>query len=216
MNTKQKAQDQDNQISQLQGVIIKLFGPILMTLLVMTFGCDRTSKDKNSSAPTLTEQVKTLNIEMSDLTNRIDNAEAQLLTLDSRVGDIEPNETLVSIDGNGYSIVKTTFGPFVIITERASQYLDGYKIKLGIGNLTSATFNGAKLVVSWGPHLKTKNLEQYLNIATMQSKEFSITNDILSGRYTNTQIALTPAKADEIRTILVSLKLNQISLVKSR
>lgn len=96
-----------------------------------------------------------------------------------------------------YDVVKTRFGSFLVSAASAKPYLDGYQIKLQIGNLTSFVFNGAKLNVQWGATLnKTSN--------------FDVTNRLVPGAWNYVYITLDPAKAADVKTILVQITLNEV------
>jgi len=194
---------------------------------------DDYTKLKASPALKLTDQVKKLNADLSILRDKVDSISNNLNSINlnsisnnlksisnnvdsisndyaklaSRITALEPSNALLSTVSEGYTIASTKFGPFIITKKGASQYQDGFKVKLGIGNFTSATFKGAKLHVTWG--VLSGQDKKWIN---EQSKEFNITDELSSGAYTNVEIALTPAKADEIKTIQVGIELSQIYL----
>ena len=96
-------------------------------------------------------------------------------------------------------------------TRGATPYLDGYKIKLRIGNLTNANFNGAKLNVGWGlPYSQNVNINTWSK--SQKTKTFDLTNVIRSGSFTDMEVALTPAKPDEIKQFTVGIELNILAL----
>ena len=81
-------------------------------------------------------------------------------------------------------------------------------VKPGQGQ--SANFNGAKLTVSWGPPFDDKNPGEYFK--NQKKKEFSVTNQFSSGAFTDLEVALTPAKPEEVKTFSVGIKLDQLAL----
>jgi len=87
----------------------------------------------------------------SDFSKQITELKSELLVLQIRVSALESGEATVSTEEEGYDIAKTKFGPFTVSCSGATPYLDGFKVKLRIGNLTNAKFNGAKLNICWGP-----------------------------------------------------------------
>jgi len=109
---------------------------------------------------------------------------------------------ITSTERYAYSSSSTTFGyspTFSVVCENLTPYLDGYKAQLAIGNLTSATFNGAKITLKWGEDLS-------------KSKEISVTNTFHPGRYTNVEVSLTPARLEDVKGFSVTLIFNQIAL----
>jgi hypothetical protein len=193
---------------------------------------DAISKDvatiKASSTPDIDNQVKTLNADFPILKEKVDSISTSLISVskdlnlvssnvDSLSGDyarlasqviaLEPSNALLSTENEGYAIAGTKFGPFVITKRGMSQYQDGYKIKLGIGNLTMASYKGAKLHITWG--VLSGRDKKWTN---EQNKDFTISEELSSGSYTNVEIVVTPARAEEIKTIQVGLDLTQIYL----
>ena len=70
----------------------------------------------------------------------------ELIGLKRRISTLESGEATVSTEEEGYDVARTKFGPLTVSAQSATPYLDGYKVKLRIGNLTSANFNGN----NWG------------------------------------------------------------------
>lgn len=126
----------------------------------------------------------------------------ELLESDSR-------PAAVSTTDDSYDIAKTKFGPFIVSSGGATQYLDGFKVKLKIGNLTNAMFQGAKLTVWWGQPDGDNPLESGQQI---KRKEIRLTEDLLPGQSTFTDVTLTPAEPDEIKTVFVWIELGRIGL----
>jgi hypothetical protein len=134
--------------------------------------------------------------------------------LRDRIEKLEAREASVSTETQTHSMARTKFGPFLFVCRGVTPYQDGYKVKLSVGNLTSATFRGARLNVEWGlPRPHPMHLEEYQDyVESMKSKGFGVTTVFLPGRYTNIEIALTPAKAEEIKTIRIGIQFDEISL----
>jgi hypothetical protein len=132
---------------------------------------------------------------------RVTGLEVAVNNLNNRISNIDSIRAYVSTEDEGYGIAKTKHGSFTVSCEGVTPYLDGYKVKLSIGNLTSATFNGFKLIVR--PHAIGK-----------EDKEYNLTNTLAPGSYTHVTISVTPAKPDEIKRLMVGLELDQISLRK--
>lgn len=145
-----------------------------------------------------------------DNSEELRKLQTDLLVLQFRVDALESKDASVSTEEQAYGIAKTNFGAFTISARAVTPYLDGYKIKLRIGNLTSANFNGAKITVSWGPPLDKGNFSEYFK--NQKKKEFSVTNQFSSGAFTDLEVALTPAKPEEVKTLSVGIQLDQLSL----
>lgn len=54
-----------------------------------------------------------------------------------------------------FGLLRTDVGTFLISIDDVEPYLEGYKLKLKIGNITSATYGQFKLSIEWGPKRPT-------------------------------------------------------------
>jgi len=133
------------------------------------------------------------------LQEKVDQLEHELTKLRLQVSGLTDGTASVSTEDKGYSVAPTKYGAFTVLCRNISPYLDGYKAQLGIGNLTSARFNGAKIILRWGKHFS-------------KSKETSVTNSFLPGRSTNLEVVMTPAKPEDVKVFLVTLDFDQMTL----
>jgi hypothetical protein len=84
----------------------------------------------------------------------------------------------------------------------ATPYLDGFKIKLAIGNFTSAAFRGVKLTLLWGA-----------SVNALKSKKYDLALELQPGTYTTAEITIAPAKPEEIKEIgIAALDLRELYL----
>jgi peptidoglycan hydrolase CwlO-like protein len=151
-------------------------------------------KDKVDS---MSNNLASISKDLSSVSNKIDSISNNYAGLASQMAALEPNNALLSTESEGYTIANTKFGPFIIMKRGVSPYQEGFKVKLGIGNLTPAAFKGARLHVTLG---------------NQQNKIYNISDELSPQAYTNVEIAITPAKADEIKALQVGLELSQIYL----
>ncbi|MNY36791.1 hypothetical protein D3C86_1713000 [compost metagenome] len=112
---------------------------------------------------------------------------------DALAGD--PNTAILSVTEKGYSVAEMPVGSVLIAVRDVTPYANGVKIKLDIGNPTSATFPGLKLQVAWANAAPgSKNYDSN----THQKKEISIAGDIKPGVWNTEEIVLAPAKPDQV------------------
>lgn len=151
-------------------------------------GCENKQKTSDSSAV----QEKTLSA-------RVDELEGDVAGLQLNMQSLSDGSALVSTQEKGYAIARTKFGSFAIVCKDVNQFLDGYKVRLSIGNLTSARFDGTKIFVKWGKSF-------------LKNKEISVTDSFFPGRYTTIEVVITPAKPEDVKELIVTLKFNIIGL----
>jgi hypothetical protein len=162
------------------------------------------------SSPNLPKVVASESIEVQQLMKNLESVQRDLSVLRARVEALVSEEAEVSTAGGAYGLARTKFGPFAFVGRGVAPHLDGYMIKLAVGNLTTATFHGAKLKIGWGPPFeKDKAIEYFTN---RKEREFSVTTILSPGAYSVVEIAVVPAKPEEVRTITVGLQLDELSL----
>ena len=180
----------------------------LLTLALVTalVACGGAS---NSPASPPLVAIVTLD-EHAALKKQVQTLQWDLFFLKNRVETLESGEATVSTEEQGYDVSRTKFGPFTVSARGAAPYLDGYKVKLRIGNLTNANFNGAKLKLGWGPPYDPKKPEDWEK--SQKKREISITSKLASGSFTEVEVILTPAKPEEIKSFTVGFELDQLEL----
>jgi len=108
-------------------------------------------------------------------------------------------------------------GSFLLSVEDAIAYLDGYKIRLNIGNPSAARYDGFKLKVKWSKGYDFSNFEavSYLQWQkAIREKEVSFTEALQPGTWNRVEMILSPAGADELGYLEVSLDTETVSLIK--
>lgn len=103
-----------------------------------------------------------------------------------------------------YSIMQNAAGDFPVILENVTPYLDGHKISLKVGNMSSAVFNGFSLEAAYSKEIFPFEPEG--------SKETSYTQDLSPGSWTTVDMIFTPVKSDEFKHIRLNIETDSISL----
>lgn len=135
--------------------------------------------------------------EIESLKKRVKDGE-----LKDMMAALEKTRTAVlSVTEKSYSAVRTDLGDLLFVVDNVVPYANGVKMNIRIGNLTSATFNGVKLKVSWGK-----------DVFTTTQKEISLVGSLLPGAWNNREIILSPANVAELGFVEVEPKLDQLQL----
>lgn len=186
-----------------------LFICIIASSLV---GCDKFAPASTALPPKVPLNPPPKEISATDQTliAEINTMMDTIGNLQRRVTILEPGPAYVDTSELAYSIAKTPFGTFTVVARAVTPFLDGFKVKLQIGNLTAANFNGAKLTVAWGPPFDEKNPNAYAE--GQKEKAFELTNRFPAGSSVDVEVALTPAKPVDVKNIIVGIELNQISM----
>lgn len=184
--------------------------------LVLSFACasvllascekQATASPSASQLTDITALQTTVN---DDHTSQIKKLQKELRDLEFKVAGLGVQAGTVTADSQSYTLVNTRHGPFTVALVGLTPYLDGYKAKLRIGNMTSAIFKGAKLDASWGP-LISAGAEDYFG--KRKNKEFDLSTEFKAQSFTEIEVALSPAKPDEVKEIDIGLDFNVVSL----
>jgi len=175
----------------------------LISVTAILSGCKpdaETVAELQSLRNIATEQGKALNqfeAARSKLTADVEKLQSEVLSLqfeNALLSGAGKTATL-SVTEKGYSVAQMDIGSVTLAVKDVSPYANGVKIKLNIGNPTSATFPGLKLDVVWANAAPgTKNYDP----STRQTKEISIPGEIKPGMWNTEEIVLAPAKPDQI------------------
>ncbi len=150
-------------------------------------------------APTVAQLEK----ELRDLRLRV--SELETMTVRGTYAELDTSKET-------YQQVKSNNATFLMTFVKAEPYLNGYKVTLSIGNITTATFNGFDLKLKWGakePEYSDKWIDWWHGLKT---KEQHFTDDLVPGRWNRVEVALLPASADELGFLQVSIETNALTL----
>jgi hypothetical protein len=180
---------------------------LLRTTLVLTavitlttIGCFAQRRQPNSSP---TPNVAQLEKELRDLRSRV---------LDLEMKAQRNSFAELDTSKETYQQVKSNNATFLMTFVKAEPYLNGYKVTLSIGNLTTATFNSFDLKLKWGakePEYSDKWIDWWHGLKT---KEQHFTDDLVPGRWNRVEVALVPASANELGFLQVSIETNALTL----
>lgn len=162
---------------------------------------------------TATAQRRANNVppDIAALEKRIKVLEDKVFDLNYKL--IKDNSVELDISSDSYQRVNSNNGTFLVRVMRAEPYLNGYKVFLAIGNMTMATFSGFDLTLRWStkePDISSGKWLQWLRSRKVKEEHF--TQDLLPGRWNQVDVILTPARADELGYLEVSLATNVVSL----
>jgi len=123
----------------------------------------------------------------------------------------------VSESGKGFARIDTSTGMFFLILDKAELQGEGYKLYFRLGNPQNCVYNGCKLKVRWG--VKYDREDKSINHddwdKSLSSADFSVSNVLRPGEWTNFDIVISPAKAESAQYLEIKLQTDQIIMQKS-
>jgi hypothetical protein len=187
---------------------MKLKGAVLIVLALWNVSC--------SDAKRLDVLERRLaEVEALSVTNR----EAMSKTVgivNARLSDLEEHRGsayyALALDGQNYAVHETEQGKFLISTIGVEPYLDGFKVRLNVGNLSSARFNGVKVQAFWPGPAPTNGPATY----SLIDQEFQLTTVFPPGAWTEIEVALAPCDTKALRTASFTFSFSQAVLQKSK
>ena len=142
--------------------------------------------------------------------NPTSTSDSSKKSLDDRVGDLEIDKLIRSLDriaylkigGDGYSPIAFDLGVLTIKIKDVQPYANASKVQLEIGNPLGATITGLKMTVQWG----STNEKGYV-LEELGGKEVTIEKNIIAGSWNSVNVTLDstdPKKLGFIRVKDVS------------
>jgi Protein of unknown function (DUF3251) len=110
-----------------------------------------------------------------------------------------------SASETGFDTMETGLGKVFVAIRDVKPYANGYKLTLDIGNPNFVTFGKVSGKVEWNK----KDVYQWDKNRT---KEFSLTSNLLAGRWNKTEVVIAPAEKQELENIRISIKAETVYL----
>ena len=102
-------------------------------------------------------------------------------------------------------------GSFLISVQDTTPYLDGYRVRLDIGNPWSATYRGFTISIEWNSAIK-ENTDTTKWFESMKRKGIPFTDSLNSGSWNKVELLLPATTAEQLGYCSISIKTNTISL----
>lgn len=171
------------------------FGALFL-LAILPVAC---SKKEETASTTKQKQPVTL----ESLDQRLTSTEVDVSLLQAVNQSYDPYNlpATISCTQTGADMAHTAMGAFPVACENVSPYLDGYKVKLRIDNITYAEYDGVDVHISYGD-------------------KFQLTDDETStavlrpGHSNYLTVTLSPAKSADVKAIMVNLKFSKWQVYK--
>lgn len=150
---------------------------IALGCLVALTGCGQSTNDQSAKVNALEVQVTALQTELADLKQKVELQ--QMVSGWDKVAYLTPG-------AEGYSLVKSDLGNLTVSIVNVRPYANGSKITLQFGNLTSATIDGLKTKLEWGPVDK----DGMPSNTAAKSREVVFNEPLISGSWTSSDVVL--------------------------
>ena len=132
-------------------------------------------------------------IATAKLSESLSTAESDISVLKFTKADSSTSAVL-STDSHGFARADTDAGSFLVAVEDVTPYLDGFKVKLSVGNINTSVYTNVKLKLSWYPSTKYSPYKQ---------KDESLNQCLKSGIWNPIEVILPNTKPEELGRISV-------------
>lgn len=151
--------------------------------------------------PKAAQQIQTmesLSKELADLKKELTDLKELTDAITTRVDRKKDDFAVAFLDTDSRTVdrVDSTNGSFVVAIEDVVPYLDGFKVKLRFGNLTTAAFSRAELDLVWTPRGK---------FVPSKRKKETFNQCLAPGQWTFIEIVLPSTKPEELGRIAMSI-----------
>lgn len=185
-------------------IVLPVFKIILAVICVFLIsnGCSKKSEKEDNSQiqnQELSEQLKAIRREIMELRSACNEYQQ---------AEFNPTEA------EGFSRLDSSVGTFLVSLGQIDPYLDGVKVSLRIGNLSSAVYKGFRLKIKWG-----MSREKYVGnvfdwLWSLNSRELRFTETLHAGRWNLIDFVLPNTNSKELGHISISIETDSVSLVK--
>lgn len=118
--------------------------------------------------------------------------------------------------GKGYQYVSTNVSPILISFVDSSPIGDGTKIRLRIGNLSTATYSGIRLTVRYNTRFPDDAASIPTWLERMKHAVAQEANELPPGAWTEVEASLPGIKPDSLGHVVVAAELDSLRLRSSQ
>jgi len=152
----------------------------------------------------LTNRVSLLEKQIEILGNHQWVNSEKLLSLTQR----DNQDYQLNLNDKTFSVVTSRIGPVLVRTESVQAHLDGYTLKLQIGNPYYADFKSTKVTARWPQNARTNSA------ASFETLEITASPTIQAGKWTELEFSISPLDATQLRDCRLSFSFPTVSLLK--
>lgn len=204
---------------------------LIMCLPYGLMGCEQnpfaliSSLQKDIEAQNI--RIMKLENQASDTGTKLNNTEARLSEAVGKLFLLELSKdpfktaTFDPAADKGFQRIDTSVGSLAVAIRGITPYADGIKIRLDVGNLTSAVISGGTFTAKWGPRMpKTNNTDSFKKYMEWKEKlvekESKFTEELRPGTWNNLNLTLPGLPPEQFGYLELSLDTNNIKMSVAR
>jgi hypothetical protein len=170
----------------------------------------QTPEPSNEAITALQAQVMELRAQLNGLQTEFETERNRYLS-----ATLDPTEpSFQRVDATG------SFGSFAVSVEDVRAFGDGVRLRMALGNLSSASYNGVIVTIKYGPRQPSDYSapdwasREVAWTKSLQQKTVTLTDSLHPGHWNPVEITIPGIAVDRFGYLDVSLQTNNISLAK--
>lgn len=156
-----------------------------------------------SNIDALTSSVGKKDDEIDALKKKVNKIEIDIHLLRNRSCDL-------NISGHGYCVLATDVGNMTVSCKEIAPYLDGSKLKIHLGNISSATLTRVGLNFEYGESPEGKKFDEW--IGGVKKNKTTLMEDVLPGYWHEAEVVLRGVPPEKLGYLNVAIDVPGISL----
>ena len=174
-----------------------------------------------SAGSPLQKQLVDLRAQVATLEQKVTSLEARVELQQYMINSKQDRQNSIPLNlaEHTFQRLDTDSGFFLVSVAEVVPYLNGYKIRLKIGNPSAAAYSGVKLMVKWSTaYDSAKYTEASYNEwkKGLQEKEMSLVDTLEAGRWNSVELILAPATTEQLGVVTLSMSTDTLSLGTTR
>lgn len=149
--------------------------------------------------------------------NQVSDLQARMTQINEVVSNNSNGRNQVVFDiskSTGYYRIDSNLGIFYVGITHVEKYLEGYKVKVRIGNPQQCSYGSANIQLGWGkpPIDSGDEATNVSNLMNLEKASIKLPGSIKSGIWNEFEIQLTPMTEEDLHYVTMSLVLDGITL----
>lgn len=195
-----------------------------LCLLPLLIACDVNPVSKTAMLETeiavQKTEIEALKIEVEAIKERFQTLQNKVWLLEI-YKDQHLSATFDPAGDDGFQRLDTDVGTFAISIKDVKPNADGIKVRIEVGNLTTATISGGTFKLKWGPRMaKTENQDIAKNYDEWQKllveKEHKFVEDLRPGSWNDVTVSLPGISSEKFGYLEIKMETSQIKLLIPR
>lgn len=197
----------------------------LWLVLLTAFASSLAAQTKTASPnvqPTQAQQqqreVAQLREQIAELRTKVSDLEASKSLFSYMLGlkQDKQDSILLNLSRRTYQRLDMDNGFLLVSVYEAVPYLTGYKLTLKIGNPSYASYSGFTAKVKWGKLYKSGS-ESYADWdKALQEREVPFTDSLERGTWNTVDLIITPASAEQLEYLELSITTSTVELYEKK